>query len=83
MFQRNYALYSGFLEQVAALAVSRRAFWEHPKTRAFQARWELPVYITSLSLDLMTSQISQLLRKPGESDRESDRETTGGSTSPR
>mgnify|MGYP004500706017 CR=1 FL=1 len=77
VFQHNYALCSAFLDKVASLAISRSAFWDHPKTQAFLGKWELPVYITSLSLDLMTSQISQLLRKTGGDDKE----TTGGCSS--
>lgn len=75
VFQHNYALCSAFLEKVASLAICRSAFWDHPKTQAFLGKWELPVYITSLSLDLMTSQISRLLRKTG---GDADKETTGG-----
>ena len=47
-------------------------FWNHPKTTTFFNRWELSVYITSLSLDLMTEQISELLKK-----NDGKKETTG------
>ncbi|OAO11794.1 oligomeric Golgi complex subunit 2 [Blastocystis sp. ATCC 50177/Nand II] len=63
VFQSNYALCDAFATKLAALARSPRAFWEAPKTVSFYGSWEVAVYVSSLSLDLMTAQLAALLKK--------------------
>ena len=63
IFQHNYSLCSAFVTKLSQLADNQEYFWNHPKTISFFNKWELTVYITSLSLDFMTSQISVLLKK--------------------
>lgn len=92
IFQKNYLLCDSFVKRLSLFCPNQTYFWKHPQTLAFYNKWEisfqsslshilflhsyLTVYATSLSLDLMTSQISILLKQQQQTQQQEEKETT-------